>query len=409
MGRAGSRSGAVVNTRRSPLRAAPPPVPSARLRVMYLIDSLGHGGAEQLLVRYLEALPAAGVDPVVVVVQDRDGNPLESEITALGVPIENLHIDRLRRRGALRRVGEAMDRIAPDLVHTQLEFSNILGTVAAHRRGIPSVATLHTLDLPKRWSRDAVRFRLMAKILTTRASRVIAVSRCAADHFAQHSGAGRRLVTTLYNGIALERFTRPRPDAAERLRTSLQLASKTRVIATVAVLRPAKGIADLIAALPAVLVSVPNAHLVLVGDGPARTSLEQCAGSLGLTERVHFLGHRADVDEVLAGSDVFVLPSHTEALPTVLIEAMAAGLPVVATDVGGIPEMVERGTSALLVPAHAPWMIAEAVTRVLTSPIQAAAMGTAGQRIARGRFDLPRQVAALVDEYRRIAAGESRP
>lgn len=398
-----------MTTRRSALRAAPPPAPSARLRVMYLIDSLGHGGAEHLLVRYLEALPAAGVDPVVVVVQDRDGNPLESEITALGVPIENLHIDRLRRRGALRRVGEAMDRIAPDLVHTQLEFSNILGTVAAHRRGIPSVATLHTLDVPKPWSRDAVRFRLMARILTTRASRVIAVSQSAADHFAGHSGAGRRLVTTLYNGIALERFTQAQPHAAGQLRASRHLASEARVITTVAVLRPAKGIEDLIAALPAVLVSVPDAHLVLVGDGPARSTLEQAAATLGLTERVHFLGHRADVDEVLAGSDVFVLPSHTEALPTVLIEAMAAGLPVVATDVGGIPEMVERGASALLVPAHAPWMLAEAVTRVLTSPIQAAAMGTAGRRIVRARFDLPKQVASLVDEYRRIAAGESRP
>ena len=255
-----------MNTRRSALRAAPPPAPSARLRVMYLIDSLGHGGAEHLLVRYLEALPAAGVDPVVVVIQDRDGNPLQNEIAALGVPIDNLHIDRLRRRGALRSVGEAMDRIAPDLVHTQLEFANILGTVAAHRRGIPSLATLHTLDRPRRWSRDAVRFRLMARILTTRASRVIAVSRSAADHFAGHSGAGRRLVTTLYNGIDLERFTRPRPNAPERLRTSLGLETDARIIVTVAVLRPAKGIEDLITALPAVLASVPAAHLVLVGD-----------------------------------------------------------------------------------------------------------------------------------------------
>jgi glycosyltransferase involved in cell wall biosynthesis len=112
---------------------------------------------------------------------------------------------------------------------------------------------------------------------------------------------------------------------------------------------------------------------------------------------------------VLAGADVFTLPSHTEALPTVLIEAMACALPVVATSVGGIPEMVERGSSALLVPPHTPELLAEAITRVLTSPLQAAAMGTAGRRIARSRFDLTRQVAALVDEYRRVLAREERP
>ena len=109
---------------------------------------------------------------------------------------------------------------------------------------------------------------------------------------------------------------------------------------------------------------------------------------------------RSDVARMLAASDLFVLPSHTEALPTVLIEAMAAGLPVVATDVGGVPEMVERGSSALLVPPHRPDLLAEAVGRVLSSPLQAAAMGKAGGRIAAERFDIIRQAKRLVDEYR---------
>jgi len=393
-----------VTGRRTALRAAPTELPSTRLRVLYLIDSLGQGGAEHLLVRYLEALPRAGVDPAVVVIQDRDGNPLAGAISELGVPLENLHIDRLRRRGALARVGAAIDRASPDLVHTQLEFSNILGTIAARRRGIPAVATLHTLDRPRPWSRDAVRFRLMARVLATRASRVIAVSHSAAQHFTNRSGAGRRLVTTLHNGIELERFLRPHPGAAARLRSDLGVPETSRFVVTVAVLRPPKGIDDLIAALPGVVLGVPDTHLVVVGDGPARPDLEQAVAAHGVAGRVHFLGHRADVDEVLAAADVFVLPSHTEALPTVLIEAMAAGLPVVATTVGGIPEMVERGSSALLVPPHQPELLAEAITRVLTSPLQAAAMGTAGRRLARTRFDLNRQVGSLVDEYRRVIA-----
>ncbi len=390
--------------RRHALRAAPAPVSEARLRVLYLIDSLGQGGAEHLLVRYLEALPAAGVDPTVVVIQDRDGNPLAPAVTGLGVALETLHIDRLRRRGALARVGAAIDRHAPDLVHTQLEFANILGTIAARRRGIPTVATLHTLDLPRPWSRDAVRFRLMARVLASR-SRVIAVSESAGAHFSERSGARRGVVTTLYNGIDLDRFLGPHPAAADNLRLSLGIPAGSRIVVTVAVLRPPKGIGDLIAALPAVALGVPDTHLVIAGDGPARPDLEAAAAAHGVGNRVHFLGHRTDVDEVLAGADLFVLPSHTEALPTVLIEAMASGLPVVATTVGGIPEMVERGSSALLVPPHEPELLAEAITRVLTSPLQAAAMGTAGRRIARHRFDVNRQVGELVAEYRRIVAG----
>src|SRR3990172_9299932 len=184
------------------LRRAPTPFdPDRRLRVLFLIDSLGHGGAEHLLASYLDRLPAHGVDPVVVALQERDGNPLASVIVDTGVAVRTLGINRLRERSAYRRVAAVVAETAPDVVHTQLEFSNILGTVAAARLGIPTITTLHTLDRPAPWSRDAARFRLMAWVLRRRADRVIAVSRSARDHFLGRAHLDRDRVVTIFNGI----------------------------------------------------------------------------------------------------------------------------------------------------------------------------------------------------------------
>ncbi len=119
---------------------------------------------------------------------------------------------------------------------------------------------------------------------------------------------------------------------------------------------------------------------------------------------MHFTGHRSDIPALLAASDVFALPSLTEALPTVLAEAMAAGLPIVATTVGGIPEMVDHGVNGLLVPPADPGALSGAVIRMLDNPVQTAAMGRAGERIARERFDITTRAAELLDEYRHLRA-----
>jgi len=388
------------------LRATPPlPYPDAPLRVLYLIDSLGPGGAERLLADYLPRLSDMGVEPRVAVIQERHGNPVAAEIEALGLPVQNLGIERLRQRGALTRVIAAVAAAGPDLVHTQLEFSNILGTIAAHRLGIPSLATIHTLDRPRRWSRDAARYRLMAWILESKGARVVSVSRSARAHFMGRSHARRDQVVTLHNGIDLGRFARLGPTQRAATRAGLGIAPEQPMLMTIAVLRAEKGIADMITALPLVLRSLPTAMYVIVGGGEQQATLAGIARERGVADHVVFTGFRRDVPELLAGADAFVLPSHTEALPTVLIEAMAAGLPIVATEVGGIPEMVERGISALLVPAGSPEMLADAVGRVLSSPIQAAAMGRAGRRLAAERFDIDRQAARLIEEYRLATAG----
>ncbi|MCJ7726446.1 MAG: glycosyltransferase [Acidimicrobiia bacterium] len=373
-----------------------------RIRVAFVIDSLGRGGAEHLLAAYLRHLPALGVEPIVIALQERGGNPTRREIEALGVPVVELGIERLRQRGAYRRVAEAIERAAPDLVHTQLEFANVLGATAASRRHIPVVSTLHTLEEPAHWSRAGLRMRLMAWSLRRHADLVIAVSEHARGHHLRHLDLPADLVATIHNGIETGRY-RAESGSGAAVRDQLGIPRQARVIVTVAVLRPLKGIDRMLQAMPEIIERIPNAHYLIIGDGEARGHLEGETARLDLAGRVTFAGSRADVPLMLTAADLFVLPSLTEALPPVVAEAMAAGLPVVATRVGGTPEMVDS-TTGIVVPPDDVSALAGAVAGLLGDPVDATARGEAGRRVASERFDLQSQAARLTSEYRRLLA-----
>jgi len=374
--------------------------PDRRIKVLFLIDSLGPGGAERLMVDLLPRLRGLGVASEVVAIQERHGNPIADDLRSVGVAVTTIGIERLRERGALARVTAAIERSAPDVLHTQLEFADILGSIAARRLGIPAIATIHTLDRPKPWSRESARFRLMAWTLRRRSTRIIAVSESARHHVLRKAGLRKRHTTTIHNGIDLAPFLATDSTTRSTARKELGLAPDAKVITTVAVLRQPKGIDYMLEALPSLLADRPLLQYLIVGDGPHRAALEATSAELGLGESVHFVGRRTDVAEMLAAADLFVLPSLTEALPTGIIEAMAVGLPVVATDVGGIPEIVEHGNTGILIPPAAPLRLAEAIDRMFDSPRQRQAMGIAGRRSAINRFGIERHASRLADEYR---------
>lgn len=382
------------------------PVEPAPVRVLYLIDSLGPGGAEHLLAAYLPFLRRAGVVPTVVALQEQQGNPVAHRIAAQGVPVTELGIRRLRERGAFARVRNAIAAADPEVVHTQLEFAAILGIPAARLHGLPTVATLHTLDAPPPRSRLALHFRLMAWALR-RARRVIAVSEITRRHYLERARLRPERVVTIYNGIDPAAF-QVEPGVRQEARAEWAIPPAAPVVATVAVLREPKGIQHMLAALARVAAAFPTVRYLVVGDGPYRRALEEQTEHLGLADRVVFAGAREDVARLLAAADVFVLPSLTEALPTVVAEAMAAGLPIVATTAGGVPEMVRHGEAALLVPPADPDALAAAVLRLLGNPRQATAMGRSGRRLVAERFDIRTQARALTEDYRALAAGRRR-
>jgi len=375
-------------------------MPGRTYRIAFLIDGLGMGGAERLMVPILKYLSRAHFEPYVCALQSKDGNPMADDLRALGVPVESLNIKHLRDLDAIPRLTGYLKRIGADLVHTQLEVSNILGNISAKLLGLPSVCTIHVMPSLDVKAKTKLHQKVEWFALRHFCDRVISVSEEARQYHIDISGSSSEQVITIYNGIDLSAFL-DMSHAHERdaVRAEFEIPSDANVLVTVAVLRPPKGIQFMIRALPGILASQPNSYYLVVGNGPHRDNLVEEANQAGVSERVLFAGVRRDVPRLLAASDVFVLPTLTEALPTVLAEAMAARLPIVASRVGGIPEMVGGSQSGIMVAPEDLNGLASACIQLLDHPEKRLAMGAAGWKTVNQKFSIERQVHQLKELY----------
>lgn len=217
-------------------------------------------------------------------------------------------------------------------------------------------------------------------------------------------GAAGGRTDVIPSGVDTDLF-RPRTGARAEARARLGLDLAHPVVGTVGRLDPRKG-TDVLLAAAAQLIKkgLPELRVVVVGDGPLRDELPALAARLGIAERVHMLGDRSDVPEVLAALDVFVLPSRSEGMSNALLEAMASALPVVATAVGGNPEAVSADTTGVLIPSDDPTMMADAVLRLVTSPSLAAELGGAARRRVEERYGARAMVRRLEAIYDAVAA-----
>jgi glycosyltransferase involved in cell wall biosynthesis len=375
-------------------------MPARIYKIAYLIDGLSMGGAERLMVPILTYLSRVHFQPYVCALQSKDGNPMAEELRALGVPVECLNIKHLRDLDAIPRLLRYLRGIKADLVHTQLEAANVLGNISAKLLGLPSVCTIHVMPSLDVKTKTKLHHKVEWFALRHFCDRVISVSEEARQHHIEISGSAPKQVTTIFNGIDLSAFVEMDHALARReVRGELGIPPNAHVLTTVAVLRPPKGIQFMIRALPAILASHPETYYLVVGNGPHRDELTAEARRAGVSGRVIFAGMRRDVPRLLAASDVFVLPTLTEALPTVLAEAMAASLPIVASQVGGIPEMIARGQHGILVQPEDVDGLAEACVQLLSQPEQRAAMGAAGWKTANQKFSIERQVHELRELY----------
>jgi glycosyltransferase involved in cell wall biosynthesis len=206
------------------------------------------------------------------------------------------------------------------------------------------------------------------------------------------------------NGVEIKVFTEANQSLVEALAQEWKIRSHTPVIGTLARLHEQKGHSYLLDAVAQLRREIPDVKALVVGDGELRPSLEQRTQALRLSDSVIFTGTRRDVPEILALLDVFVLPSLWEGLPIALLEAMAAGLPVVATRVGGVPEVVVDGETGLLVPPRDPDALSEAILTLLQDPDLRQKMGQAGQERVREYFSVERMVEETEALYERLLA-----
>ena len=355
-----------------------------------------------MMIPLLKHLDRTHFDARVCVLQDRDGNPIADEISRLGILVDNLPVNRLRDPTALPRMIRYLKRSRTHLVHTQLEFSDILGNAAAWILRRPSVSTIHTMALPVSQTRPYYRQKLQWLSQEWFCDRIISVSECARRHYLSKSGVRNSKVTTIHNGIDLSPYRAKSRNEYRSIRQMLGIAHDALVVITIAVLREQKGIQFLIQAAPLIIETVPKAHFLIVGAGDHLEPLMRQSASIGVGGQVRFLGQRNDIPDILSIADVFVLPTLTEALPTVLAEAMAAEIPIIASAVGGVPEMVTDSVNGLLIPPKNPTELARSCINLLSAPEKRHAMGAAGREAVSTRFSISKQVQQLEQLYREL-------
>jgi glycosyltransferase involved in cell wall biosynthesis len=366
------------------------------LRVHVLIDSLTWGGAELLLADLAEGAGCHSLElSVSYLFAESDAAP---RLHAAGLTTQWVGTRRLADPRALNLVRRHVTDARPDVLHTHLQYSDLLGGVVARMLGLPAVATLHVMD-PRGTARERMRARLAAVSRRRCHRRVIAVSEhIRAAHLA--AGADRpEHVVTVHNGIS----ARAAPGAGAGVRAELGLEPHEPLVAVIAVLRPGKGHDVAIAAVEKLRTEIPSARLLIAGDGPARDEVERLAAGLG--GAAVLAGHREDVMAVLDAADVLVHPSHTDVFPTVLLQALAAGVPIVASRVGGIPEIVDDGRTGLLVPPPlAASGFADRLARLLRDPDLRRTFANRGRKRFEDEFTAQRWAGRLRAVYEEAGA-----
>jgi glycosyltransferase involved in cell wall biosynthesis len=353
-----------------------------RLRVAHLIHCLGPGGAENVLVELAAVADTADLDLVFVGLSPTHDNVHARLLRAMGVPVIELGLGRWDLR-AIPRAVEVLREHRVDVVHTHLKHADLVGLAAGARLGLPVVSTLHVIeDVPQ--SRVHALKRTAGLMARRRfAARTIALSRSQREWYTALSGDDRDLVV-LPNGVANPPPTIPA--ARARLREQLGVPEHGLLAVSASLMRPEKGhelLLDAVRLVPPTLALT----IALAGDGPVRGALEaRVAADELLRDRVRFLGYRDDVPALLAAADLALHTSLADALPTTLIQALSVGTPAVATEVGGIPDIVGHRETGLLAPTDAVG-IADAVVELSSDAALRARMASAGRQKFRERFE----------------------
>jgi glycosyltransferase involved in cell wall biosynthesis len=370
------------------------------MRVLIMMSSLAMGGAERTVVDVLPHLLAAGATPVLCTLNTRRDSTLAVAFSGTGIERIDLEARRLLDRAAWQRLRKLLETRRFDLIHTQDQDTHCYGALARWRLDTPVVMTRHVLREPTDTPKETARAGLVLLAARFGADRLVAVSGAVREQFARQTRLPAARIETIYNGIDVARFaTRGMREAKRR---ELRWPDDQRVVLMVAVLRRGKGHDILFRAIPHLSRLVPGVKVKIVGEGELSALLREQASELG--DSVEFLGERADVPDLLGAADALVLPSWNEALPTVLIEAGAASLPVVATNVGGAPEIVREGETGYLVEPGDAAAIADRLTRVLNDPPHSRTMGESARRRVTEIFSLERQAQHMVAVYKSVLA-----
>lgn len=361
-----------------------------KTRVLHIIPNFGPGGAERLVVDLMEATDRDRFKVAAVSLYPESGTILEQEIRRKGLKVHFLGKHRGLDLRMIPRLCRVMRCFRPDVVHTHRYVLRYALLPALLCRVPVRVHTVHNVA-----EKEVDGIGKLVHWLAFRLGGVVPVSISQEVARTVRKNYGRAVGTpVIYNGIPTARFARP-----ARERTA---GARGLVLLHIGRFAPQKNHRLLVEGCALASREYPSMQLWLVGEGPLRAEVERLVREKGLEERVLFLGVRSDVPELLAAADIFVLPSDWEGLPLVVVEAMAAGKPVIASAVGGVPELIEQERTGMLVPAGDPEALAQAILRLARDPELRRRVGEAARASAVERFDIGRTAREYGELYLRL-------
>ncbi len=372
------------------------------MNVVQIIDDLEIGGAEKLIVHFARQAKTVGLNLTVVSLSLAFDQVILDELEAYGaryVFFPAAHLPDLKR---LVRLTRYLRRGHFDLAQCHLGYSNIVGVLAARLAGLPVIGTLHSTGNLSDYPHPQILW-LESQVLRFLAQRVIAVGQTVADAFRPRLVPKeiQVIVNPAPPPVSLT------PEQRQVVRQEMGCEDSCPILISVGRFAPPKGYHDLVEALSLLKQTHPNFVMLMAGDGPLFDEIRHLALQKGLGEHVRFLGFRNDVPRLLAASDIFVSSSHWEGLPLAVLEAMQAGLPVVATSVGDVPYVVGQ-EAGIIVPPRAPERLAEALASLLDSPSRRAEMGRAAFERVRREYSSEAWIQKMMHLYQEVLA-EKRP
>lgn len=376
---------------------------SSKTRIALCITGLDVGGAEQCCTQLALGLRDRGFEPLVVALQGRPATGRDRLVAALEAANLGVHFLGARRTAdaprALARLTNLLRSERPSLLQTFLHHANLLGRLAARRAGLTPVVC--GLRVAERRSRA----RLWFDRVTSRwVDHYVAVSRDVAAFSQTEGGLAAERISVIPNGVDFARF-----DLAEPIDlATLGFAPARRAILYLGRLDPQKRVDWLLRLAPRIFERLPEHDLMLVGDGPQRSALQKLSQDLGIALRVHFVGTLGDVPRILRASDVLALPSGWEGMPNVVLEAMAAGRPVVATRVEGVRELLGDRVEEQSAPPDDSDGFVERIVALASNVESAQCLGAENARRAKEQFSLDAMLDAYASLYCRLLEANER-
>ena len=368
--------------------------------VVHIIYALGTGGLENGLVNVINRTPAQRYRHAIVCLTD--SSEFAGRISVPDVRIVTLHKKSGHDAGMYWRLWKALRELSPAIVHSRNLAALEAQALTILMPGVKRVHGEHGRDMSDLHGTNW-KYRLLRKVMSLLIHRYIAVSRDLAAWLSTVVGIPAVRIRQIYNGVDQLRF-RPSLECAQGVFPAEFLPSGPAVVlGSVGRLAEVKDHASLVHALYLLVSSRPELgdklRLVLVGDGPLLADLERQIAEYGIGELVWLAGDREDVSPLLQAMDIFVLPSLAEGVSNTILEAMATGLPVVATDTGGNPELVEHGVNGYLLPVQDPQALSDTLLALIDAPDERVRMGENGLEKVRKTFDWDHTVAAYLAVY----------